>query len=197
MGPAVRVHRAFAVVALTLALSSSAFAQAKTPQVTIDNFAKVNSTYYRGAQPVGQDYNDLAALGIKTIIDFTDEDSQPGEQAATEKAGMKYVHIPMDTHRVPTAAELQKFLSIVNDKASQPVYVHCVGGRHRTGVMTAVYRMNHDGISGTQAFDEMKKFKYGADFLHPEFKHFVTATYKPAATATAANANAQQQQQQQ
>ena len=196
MGPAVRVHRVFTTLALTLALSSAAFAQSKAAQVRIDNFAKVNSTYYRGAQPVGQDYDDLAALGVKTIIDFTDEDSQPGEQAATEKAGMKYVHIPMDTHRVPTSAELEKFLSIVNDKASQPVYVHCVGGRHRTGVMTAVYRMNHDGISGPAAFDEMKKFKYGADFLHPEFKQFVTTKYKPAAASAAVNANAQQQQQQ-
>ena len=75
------------------------------------------------------------------------------------------------------------------------MYVHCVGGRHRTGVMTAVYRMNHDGINGTQAFNEMKQFKYGADFLHPEFKQFVTSQYKPATAAAAVNANTQQQQQ--
>ena len=43
--------------------------------------------------------------------------------------------------------EIAAFLNIVNDPASQPVYVHCVGGRHRTGVMTAVYRMTHDGIT--------------------------------------------------
>ncbi len=57
--------------------------------------------------------------------------------------------------------------------ASQPVYVHCVGGRHRTGVMTAVYRMTKRRLSGEQAFREMKQFKYGPDFLHPEFKRFV------------------------
>ena len=196
MGPAVRVHRAFAVVALTLALSSAAFAQTRTARVQIDNFAKVSNTYYRGAQPVGRDYADLAALGVKTIINLTSEDAQPGEQAAAEKAGMKYIHIPMDTHRVPTTAEIEKFLALTNDAASQPVYVHCVGGRHRTGVMTAVYRMNHDGITGAQAFNEMKQFKYGADFLHPEFKQFVTSQYKPATAAAAVNANAQQQQQQ-
>jgi len=39
--------------------------------------------------------------------------------------------------------------------------------------MTAVYRMNRDGLSGEQAFKEMKQFKYGPDFLHPEFKRFV------------------------
>jgi cobyrinic acid a,c-diamide synthase len=41
------------------------------------------------------------------------------------------------------------------------------------GVMTAVYRMTRDGLSGEQAFKEMKQFKYGPDFLHPEFKKFV------------------------
>ena len=67
------------------------------------------------------------------------------------------------------------------------VYVHCVGGRHRTGVMTAVYRMIKDGLSGEQAFKEMKQYKYGPDFLHPEFKKFVYRFEpKTAATAVAA-----------
>jgi protein tyrosine/serine phosphatase len=51
--------------------------------------------------------------------------------------------------------------------------VHCVGGRHRTGVMTAVYRLTHDAWTADRAFSEMKQYKFGADFLHPEFKTFV------------------------
>jgi hypothetical protein len=39
--------------------------------------------------------------------------------------------------------------------------------------MTAVYRMTHDGWTADQAFKEMKQYKFGADFLHPEFKRFV------------------------
>jgi protein-tyrosine phosphatase len=90
-----------------------------------------------------------------------------------EQAGMRYVQIPMTTHEPPTAAQLAEFLRVVNDPASQPVYVHCVGGRHRTGVMTAAYRITHEGWTADQAFQEMKRFKFGADFLHPEFKEFV------------------------
>ena len=71
------------------------------------------------------------------------------------------------------------------------MYVHCVGGRHRTGVMTAVYRMTKDGISGAEAFSEMKRFNYGPDFLHPEFKKFVYA-YQASKTAVAANGGNQQ-----
>ena len=39
--------------------------------------------------------------------------------------------------------------------------------------MTAVYRMTPNGWTPAQAFNEMKQFKFGADFLHPEFKKFV------------------------
>jgi protein tyrosine/serine phosphatase len=53
--------------------------------------------------------------------------------------------------------------------------VHCAGGRRRTGVMTAVYRMTHDGWSPDQANKEMKQYKFGADFLHPEFRRFVSS----------------------
>ena len=37
----------------------------------IYNFGKVNDGYYRGAQPLDGQYADLAALGIKTIINLT------------------------------------------------------------------------------------------------------------------------------
>jgi protein tyrosine/serine phosphatase len=172
--------------ALAIVLScASAFPAAAQTSVVIDNFGRVDATYYRGAQPKGRDYADLAALGVKTVIDLTSDDSDPAEQSMAEHAGMRYVHIPMTTHAPPTAAELDQFMKIVSDSASQPVYVHCVGGRHRTGVMTAVYRMNHDRWNANRAFSEMKQYKFGADFLHSEFKDFVYG-YQAVAAADAA-----------
>jgi protein tyrosine/serine phosphatase len=139
----------------------------------IDNFGRISPTYFRGGQPEGRDYADLAALGVKTVINLTSDDAEATEPSMAKEAGLSYAQIPMTTHRVPTAAQLEQFLSIVNDPAQQPVYVHCVGGRHRTGVMTAAYRMSHDGWTADRAFQEMKQFKFGADFLHSEFKEFV------------------------
>lgn len=140
--------------------------------VGIDNFGRINETYYRGAQPDTHDYADLAALGVKTVIDLQ-ADGLTTERQLVESAGMKFFRIPMTTRKAPTNEELALFLQLVNEPANQPVYVHCAGGRHRTGVMTAVYRMTHDGWSSDQAFKEMKKYDFGADFLHPEFKRFV------------------------
>jgi protein tyrosine/serine phosphatase len=173
------------VAILSLALPASAQLAVLSP-IRIDNFAKVNDTYYRGAQPVGSDYSDLARLGVKTVINLIgDDELDAREQSLVEQHGMRYLPIPMSTRKAPTSQQLETFLSVVNDPASQPVYVHCVGGRHRTGVMTAVYRMTKDGISGAEAFAEMKRFNYGPDFLHPEFKKFVYEYRAPKAALAA------------
>ncbi|MGH9410334.1 MAG: fused DSP-PTPase phosphatase/NAD kinase-like protein [Vicinamibacterales bacterium] len=173
-------------LAQTPALRSGA-AVHDTSAIHIDNFGRVSDTYFRGGQPDGHDYADLASAGVKTIINLTSDDAQANERAMTETAGMKYIQIPMSTHTAPTAAQIAQFLSIVNNPANEPVYVHCVGGRHRTGVMTAIYRMNDDGWSSSHAFAEMKHYKFGMDFLHPEFKAFVM-DYHPAPNAHAAAA---------
>ena len=151
--------------------------------IGIDNFGRVSPTYYRGAQPADRDFAELAALGVKTVIDLQ-EDGVASEPGLVERAGMKYVRIPMTTHKPPTGDQLVQFLALVNDPVSQPVYVHCAGGRHRTGVMTAVYRMTSDGWTSAQAFNEMKQYNFGADLLHPEFKRFVY-TYRAQPTLAA------------
>lgn len=142
--------------------------------ITIDNFGEVSPVYFRGAQPEGTDYAALAAFGVKTVIDLQ-RDGSVGEEQLVERAGMTFHRIPMTTHTPPTAQQISEFLALVNDPANQPVYVHCAGGRHRTGVMTAVYRMDKEGWTSDRAFKEMKQYKFGADFLHPEFKKFVYA----------------------
>jgi protein tyrosine/serine phosphatase len=143
------------------------------PRIRIDNFGCVGPKYYRGAQPSGRDYGDLAALGIKAVINLASDDADPHEQGMVEASGMRYFQLPMTTHEPPTPARLVEFLSLVTDQANQPVFVHCVGGRHRTGVMTAVYRMTQDRWTAAQAFEEMKRYKFGSEFLHREFEDFV------------------------
>src|SRR5690348_950350 len=133
-----------AALVLTFAISLPALAQRiavpALSRIRIDNFGRINDNYYRGAQPKGHDFADLAALGVKTVIDLT-KDGRDDEQDMVERFGMKFYRIPMTTSDRPSDAAVSRFLKLVTDPARQPVYVHCQGGRHRTGVMTAVYRM--------------------------------------------------------
>jgi protein tyrosine/serine phosphatase len=165
-----------ALVAVALALPAAA---QNLSTVHIDNFGRVNATYFRGAQPQGGDYAALAALGVRTVIDLT-KDGDRSEPSLVQRAGMKFFRIPMTTHETPSPDKVGQFLKLVHDPANQPVYVHCQGGRHRTGVMTAIYRMTSEGWTADRAFAEMQQYKFGPAFLHSEFKDFVYA-YRPDA----------------
>jgi tyrosine-protein phosphatase SIW14 len=156
--------------------------------IRINNFGKINGNYYRGAQPEDRDYRDLAAMGVRTVIDLT-RDGRSNERRLVEQAGMKFYRIPMTTSERPSEAAVTQFLKLVNDPASQPVYVHCQGGRHRTGVMTAVYRMTQDGWTADRAYQEMKQYKFEGFPGHPELKRFVYDYYSQVGRSRIANAN--------
>lgn len=188
-----------ALVVLSLTSSNAAFAtDAKLAAIRIDNFGSINDHYYRGAQPKDDDYRDLAALGVKTVIDLT-RDGRDDEPGMVKAAGMKFFRIPLTTSEAPSDEAVTEFLALVNDPANQPVYVHCQGGRHRTGTMTAVYRMTQDHWNADQAYQEMKQYRFEGFPGHPELKDFVyhfapavpkqaRATTQPATATTAVNA---------
>lgn len=142
------------------------------PRIQIDNFGEISANYFRGAQPQGHDYEDLATAGIKTVIDLT-QDGREDEPGLVKQAGMAFYRIPLTTTDRPSEAAIAQFLKIVNDAQNLPVYVHCQGGRHRTGAMTAVYRMTKDGWTADRAYQEMKQYKFEGFPSHPELKGFV------------------------
>ena len=162
----------FVVLSLILAFSSTAFSQDNKTNVTIKNFGQMDDRFYRGGQPKEDEYNELAALGIGTVIDLRD-DPTSYEKQSVEAAGMKYVNIPMSDKQYPETAKIEQFLKLVDDPGTGKFYVHCAGGRHRTGVMGAVYRFNHYNWTYDQVYAEMKKFDFYTRFGHGDLKKFV------------------------
>jgi len=122
--------------------------------VRIKNFGQMDGRFYRGAQPADKDYKDLVTLGIKTVIDLRD-DPEPTERGQVESLGMKYVSIPMAGKKYPTPEVTEMFLKTVNDPATGKFFVHCAGGRHRTGAMGAVYRYEFYHWTFDQAYKEI------------------------------------------
>ncbi|HXU40260.1 MAG TPA: tyrosine-protein phosphatase [Blastocatellia bacterium] len=176
-----------AVVAISLALATAAENKpGKLSKVSIKNFGCINENYYRGAQPQKQEYAELASLGVKTVIDLQ-EDGEANEKQMVELAGMKFVRFLMNTTDRPDSKIVAQFLKLVDDPANQPVFVHCHGGRHRTGVMTAVYRLTHNGWTPDQAYSEMKQYEFGKGFGHGALKEYVYdyfASLDPKSTPT-------------
>jgi protein tyrosine/serine phosphatase len=172
----------------------SAFSQTapgKFANINIRNFGQMDEHYYRGAQPKESDYAALKALGITTIIDLQEKPTKY-EKSAAEAQGMKYINIPMDDATYPPESAIAEFLKDVNDPANGTVYVHCKGGRHRTGVTGAVYRFTKYGWDYDKVMKEMENYNFDTSYGRDAMKTFVVdyaakmKTAKPVVTAAAA-----------
>ena len=182
-----------ALPALVLALSVISIAQDQEKQnsseIKIKNFGQMDDRFYRGARPKDQDLKALAAMGIKTIIDLTDN-SREYEQPAVEAAGLRYINIPMTDKSYPSMDQINEFMKVVNDPETGKFFVHCAGGRHRTGVVGAVYRFTKDNWNFDQVMSEMNRYEFGSGFGHGKQKDFVkdywqqVQSHKVAAAAT-------------
>jgi protein tyrosine/serine phosphatase len=187
-----------AAIALVLASTASAISQENektSGKVTIKNFGQMDERFFRGGQPKEDQYSELAALGIKTVIDLQEEPEEY-EKAKVEALGMRYVNIPMIAKKYPESSHVEQFLKLVDDPSTGKFFVHCAGGRHRTGVMGAVYRFNQYNWNFEQVYAEMKKFDFYTRWGHGDFKKFVqdyaeTKQNKTAA-ATVATSGANQ-----
>jgi len=174
--------------AALMLLALTLIAQAQTPAISatinIKNFGQMDERFYRGAQPKKlEDYQALAALGVKTVIDLTD-DPKEYEQSMVESVGMKYVHIPMIAKKYPTEAAIANFLKTVENPETGKFYLHCAGGRHRTGALGAVYRYKFYNWNFDQVYKEMKQYDFYTSWGHGAFKDFVKDYYDQLQTAT-------------
>lgn len=168
-------------LAVILHLLVAGVASAKTavspfPNIRIKNFGQMNERFYRGAQPDQKDYKDLADLGIKTIIDLRD-DPTSYEKHEAEAVGIRYVNIPMSDSSRPTESQIEQFLKLATDPETGHFYVHCAGGRHRTGIVGAIYRMKLDGWDYDRAYKEMKDYDFYTRFGHGSLKTYAQEYY--------------------
>ena len=177
-----RRHVLMAIIAiLSLAAVSSAQQtdeSSSNPKIKIKNFGQMDDRFFRGAQPKEKDYKDLAQMGINTIIDLR-EDPEEYSKPMVESLGMHYVNIPMIAKKYPTPEATETFLKTINDPATGKFFVHCAGGRHRTGAMGALYRFQFYNWNFDQVYKEMKQYDFYTSWGHGAFKDFVKNLYSP------------------
>jgi protein tyrosine/serine phosphatase len=128
----------------------------------------------------------LHELNIGTLVNLrgrdydSKTDSTSWEAELCEKNFVLFVSIPLGapehpqkippetTQRILSNAA-EKFLEVLNNPEAypRPILLHCLSGVHRTGVMTALYRIEEEGWSKEQALVEMKEMGY-RDFASPD-----------------------------
>jgi len=174
--PYVSLRRRAAILWVAASLSLAAGFGAQNPN--LPNFQKVNDHVYRGAQPTDDGFKDLARIGIKVVVDLRliGEHSQANEEKVVSALGMRYVSIPMKGMSTPKDDKVAAVLTLLNDTAAGPVFVHCRLGADRTGMVIACYRISNDHWENQRALSEAKS--YGMHFFERAIKQYVMR-YKP------------------
>ena len=173
------MHRVFTL----LVAAGLAFAGSDTPAIA--NFHQVDGHLYRGAQPAPPEFQSLARMGIRTVLDLRDEEGHVSvEEKLVKAAGMRYISLPMNGLLAPTEEQISRALTVLEDSATGPVFVHCRRGADRTGTVIACYRIAHDQWANQQALDEANTF--GMSWLERGMRSYVLHYRAPANLARTA-----------
>jgi hypothetical protein len=132
----------------------------------VDNLHRVSKVLYRGAQPTEEGFKNLSKMGIKMVISLR---SFHGDSDDIGDLPLKYKRFTFNTLHAEDK-EISGFLKLVSDPKNQPVFVHCLHGSDRTGMMCAAYRVTFEGWTKDQAIDEWTKGGFG---FHRMFKSLV------------------------
>jgi len=132
------------------------------------NFHIVDDGIWRSAQPSVESISVMKKHGLKTIINLRgSEKNHLRESRISDSLGIKYFHIHMDGREEPDTADLNSILRIIENQQNKPVMYHCLGGKDRTGIVTAIYRLKNSDVEFDEVLTEMLMYGYNQE----EFPH--------------------------
>lgn len=134
-----------------------------SPNDPAGNFSQVTPNLYRGGRPDAAGIDVLKQMGVRTIIDLENDDQAVAtEQTWAQNDGLNFIHEPMNGIETPRDAEVDDILSKLSDPTLQPIFVHCMQGHDRTGLIVALYRVFAQGWTPKDAHDEMMALGYNS-----------------------------------
>jgi protein tyrosine phosphatase (PTP) superfamily phosphohydrolase (DUF442 family) len=140
------------------------------PVYNITNFHVVTPGILRGGQPTKEGLIILKGyFDLKTIVNLRGKGEMADieqENKFAKELGLDFVSFPMDAETEQSVEKIQDVLDIITDKARQPVYVHCHGGKDRTGLVFAAYRLKYDHWGLEDAYKEWLAYGYNENFYN-------------------------------
>jgi tyrosine-protein phosphatase SIW14 len=135
--------------------------------------------FYRSGQMNAAGFRDtIERYKIKTVVNLQHENPDPNlaerwlgkpaihEKDLCEQLRVRYVLLtpdilpePNDLRKQPPA--VADFLKLLDDESAYPILIHCKAGLHRTGRLTAIYRMEKEGWDTREALRELRANGYG------------------------------------
>lgn len=137
----------------------------------------------RSAAPELDQVGALAAVErVKTFVDLRDDLSTAETlkyTRACEAAGVRRLALPLSDKQPVPPDVIRRWLELVRNESLWPLHVHCEGGRHRTGLMCLVFRIEFDRWPFARAYDEAVKFGFYSALGHEPIKDAMLA-YVPS-----------------
>jgi len=144
--------------------------------------------YYPGDRQKGmmqQKMSDLLACGIQCVINLMEPDEQdhdglPFIDYAPVLKRLADGGFPIDCHRmpirdlgIPSRKLMVQILDRIDDalEDDRPVYIHCWGGRGRTGTVVGCWLVRHGIAQGESALEkirDLRRFDAKAHWPSPE-----------------------------
>ncbi|MBX9691790.1 MAG: tyrosine-protein phosphatase [Cyanobacteria bacterium] len=133
----------------------------------LPHLIEVTNSLWRGGQPTHTGLRQLKSRGIRTIINLREEHLSISQEAALAKElSLEYISLPLRPFDVPSQDSIERFLAVVENDRYHPVFVHCLHGMDRTGLMVALYRLKVQDWSFEPAYEEMLQLGFHEAFVN-------------------------------
>jgi protein tyrosine/serine phosphatase len=144
---------------------------------------------YRSGQPSeGQLEEWVQEYGLKSILALR-HGIPRYERELAERYRVKLFHVPFSAVKGLEKGQWEEIRAILTDENNLPILVHCHGGGDRSGIVTALYRVEVQGWPLEKAIREMNRhyhFPPRYPVLQDQLReHFQEAEPKEASPQTA------------
>ncbi|MBI5596685.1 MAG: tyrosine-protein phosphatase [Elusimicrobia bacterium] len=159
------IPRRTACAGLLAVILPASLVQARKPAAAVSpedipTFHEVAPGVFRGGQPTSAGWAFLKSRGVRTVVKLNFKSEGSDDEAA--KLGMKVIDASGppsevgDVFWAPDPARIRLAVEALRDEALRPVYVHCLHGQDRTGLIVGLYRVLHERLPKEKAYAEMR-----------------------------------------
>ncbi len=146
--------------------------------------ARLLAGCYPGSKDPAETEKNMKALlesGIRSIInlmepDETDHSEKPFKSydgifknlAKEMGLDISWTRVPIPDLNVPSPETMRQILDLIDASLNdgKPVYIHCWGGRGRTGTVVGCYLVRNEGMSGEDALQKIKRLRTNEPTAH-------------------------------